>query len=140
VRHVLPRLASWIALFWFWLLIVGEWNGEQLVAAAVAASVGSAFGLYWSFSPVRGAWSVPIAIVVDFALIMWALVRSALRREIVRGAFVRRRCQIDGADARAWIGLVASYSPNAYPVGFDTDRDVVLMHDLIRRRASERPL
>ena len=140
MKQVLPRLASWLALFWFWLLIVGEWNGEELVAAAIAATVGSALGAYWSFSPVRRAWRVPLDVVVDFAVIMWALVRSALRREIVRGEFVRRPCRVADPGARAWLGLVASYSPNAYPVGFDTERDLVLVHDLIRRRASERPL
>jgi hypothetical protein len=36
--------------------------------------------------------------------------------------------------------VVATYSPNAYVVDVDLDRNVALMHDLVRNRASEEPL
>jgi hypothetical protein len=79
-------------------------------------------------------------VFVDFGILMWALVRSALRREIVRGEFVRRPFRVDDAGMRAWVGLAATYSPNAYVVGFDTAGEVALVHDLIRNRNSEKPV
>jgi hypothetical protein len=79
-------------------------------------------------------------VFVDFGILMWALVRSALRREVVRGEFVRRPVRIDDAGVRAWVGVAATYSPNAYVVGFDTDAEVALVHDLVRNRGSERPV
>src|SRR5581483_6479264 len=42
VRHVVAWAAWWIVLFWLWLLLVGEWDREQVVAAAVAASLAAA--------------------------------------------------------------------------------------------------
>ena len=29
----------WSVLFWLWFLLVGEWNRQELVAAALAATV-----------------------------------------------------------------------------------------------------
>ena len=44
------------------------------------------------------------------------------------------------AGVRAWVGLAATYSPNAYVVGFDTDGETALVHDLVRNRSSESPV
>jgi len=79
-------------------------------------------------------------VLVDFGILMWALVRCALRREIVRGEFVRRPFRADDAGVRAWVGILATYSPNAYVVGFDAEREVALVHDLVRNRSSESPV
>ena len=78
-------------------------------------------------------------VFVDFGILMWALVRSAHGRE-VRGEFVRRPFRVDDAGVRAWVGLAATYSPNAYVVGFDTDGETALVHDLVRNRSSESPV
>ena len=37
MRHVL----SWLALFWLWMLLAGEWNRQQWIAAAAAATIAS---------------------------------------------------------------------------------------------------
>jgi multisubunit Na+/H+ antiporter MnhE subunit len=140
VKHVLPRLAGWLALFWLWMLLAGDWNRTELTAAAAAATVASLFVRLPPRFRVSNAWNVPVMVFVDFAILMWALVRSALRREIVRGEFVRRPFRVDDAGARAWIGIAAGYSPNAYVVGFDIDGEVALLHDLVRNRSSERPV
>jgi multisubunit Na+/H+ antiporter MnhE subunit len=133
-------VVTWLALFWLWLLLAGEWNEQELIAAAGAATVASLFVRRWTAARVARPWGVPAAIVVDFGVLMWALVRSLVRREVVRGEFVRRPVQVEGDGARAWLGLLATYSPNAYIVGFDRTRQVVLLHDLVRRRPSERPV
>ena len=150
MKHVLPWLAGWLALFWLWMLLAGDWSHTELVAAAAAATLAATIGeVARSRAAVRAgfphawiakAWSVPAMVFVDFAILMWALVRSAFRREVVRGEFVRRPFRVDDTGVRAWVGLAATYSPNAYVVGFDTDRETALVHDLVRNRSSESPV
>jgi hypothetical protein len=84
-------------------------------------------------------------VFVDFAILVRALLVSAARRRVVRGEFVSR--EIEGGSAvtravgrRAWAVLVASYSPNAYVVDLDPATGQVLLHDLVRNRASEEPV
>jgi len=138
VRHAV----AWAALFWLWLLFVGQWNLRQWIAAAVVATLATAIGSVavraadidvrvppaW----VVKAWSVPVMVVVDFGILMWALVRRP------RGVFVERRFEDEGDSARAWATVVAGFSPNAYVVEIGEGRAV--LHDLVRNRASESPL
>jgi hypothetical protein len=154
VRHLVGWLLAWVASFWLWLLLAGEWNRQEWIAAAAAATVAATLGeLARTLGGVRArvrhtwlvqAWSVPKQVFVDFGLLLWALVLSAARREVVRGRFVARPFPAGGSDAyavglRAWIGITATYSPNAYVVELDPDRKLVLLHDLIPSRASEKP-
>ena len=141
MKHVLPRLAGWLALFWLWMLLAGDWSHTELVSAAIAATIASLFVRRLPRVPgASSLWSVPAMVLVDFGILMWALVRCALRREIVRGEFVRRPFRAHDAGVRAWVGILATYSPNAYVVGFDTEREVALVHDLVRNRSSESPV
>ena len=70
---------------------------------------------------------------------MWVLIRSAVRREAVRGEFRTQKLGRSTAGTRVWRNLLANYSPNAYVVDIDTEREVVLLHDLIPLRKSEEP-
>jgi hypothetical protein len=154
VRHLLPWLAFWLALFWLWMLLAGEWNRQEWIAAASAATVAATVAeiartragvhlrvpLRW----VAQAWSVPVMVVVDFGIVMWALAVSLLRREVVRGAFRAHEFPAGGTDpqsaaVRAWVGLVATYSPNAYVVDLEPECGVSLVHDLVPYRPSEKP-
>ncbi len=153
-RHLLGWLLWWIALFWLWLLLAGDWNRIEWIAAACAATVGatvaelarSAAGVAYRPPPRRlgRSWAVPAMVVVDFGIVMWALVRSLARRQVVRGAFRERRFDAGGDDAasasvRAWTVIAATYSPDAYVVGIDRERNTVLLHDLIPFERSEEP-
>jgi hypothetical protein len=151
VKHVVALAAWWVALFWLWLLLVGAWNREQVVAAAIAATlagVGAEFartrtGLGAPL-PLRLLGDVPQAlwmVVVDFGIVSWALVASVFRRRIVRGELVERdTAAARGTGTRAWTVLVASYSPNAYVVDIDPAAERVLLHDLVPHRKSEEPV
>jgi hypothetical protein len=155
VRHVVAWTAWWIALFSLWLLLVGEWNREQAVAAALAATLAAAGGElartrtgFGARFPLRLVSHVPQAlgmVVVDFGLLVWALLASIARRRIARGEFVSRELErgtwvVRSPGRRAWTALVASLSPNAYVVDVDVSTRRVLLHDLTRNRKSERPV
>jgi multisubunit Na+/H+ antiporter MnhE subunit len=156
---VLTRLAAWtawwLALFWLWLLITGDWNRIELIGAACGAAVAAtiaellraAAGQPLSIPLERfrtAAGLVPI-VFADFGIVMWALLRSLVRRRVVRGAFVTRNFDAGpkttsrGQAHRAWTILLAGFSPNAYVIDIDADRDSVLLHDLVAWRRSEEP-
>jgi multisubunit Na+/H+ antiporter MnhE subunit len=146
VRRVVGPVSWWVVLFWFWFLLVGEWDRQELVAAAIAATIGTIAAetarRVAGVSPRVGGGvlarskGVPVAIVVDFAIVIWVLARSLARRRVVRGAFHVRR---GGTEDPAWLTWLATLSPNAYVVDVDEQGGTVLVHDLVARRASERP-
>jgi hypothetical protein len=88
---------------------------------------------------------VPAIVLADFAIVMWALLRSLADRRVVRGAFVTRtfdagaRTTPRGQLHRAWTIWLAGFSPNAYVIEIDAEKDTVLIHDLITWRRSEEP-
>jgi hypothetical protein len=141
----------WFALFWLWLLLAGEWNRVELVAATLAATAGASAaegirkltGVSFRI-PARDlatAWTVPPMILLDFGIVVGALFRSAARREAVRGRFVGRDLPPDAdAGSRALRSYVAMFSPNAYVVDVDEEQRVVLLHDLVPFRKSEEPM
>ena len=108
MRHVVPWVATWLALFWLWMLLVGEWNRQEWIAAAGTASVAATIGeiartragvhprvpLRW----IARSWTTPAMVVVDFGIVMWALLATAVRREVVRGVFRSHDFPAGGAD------------------------------------------
>lgn len=155
MKHVLPWLAWWVALFWLWLLLVGQWNREQVVAAAIAATIAASVA---EFARTRTGFSAPLPlrllaevpqalgmVVVDFGILVWALLGSVGRRRLVRGELVSRKRPrgswvTQGPGPRAWTMLVASFSPNAYVIDVDPEEQRVLLHDLVPYRKSEEPV
>jgi multisubunit Na+/H+ antiporter MnhE subunit len=154
VKHLVAWLAWWVALFWLWLLLAGEWNRQELVAAAVAAAIAATLaevartrtGLHPRL-PAQALVDVPQVlgmVVVDFAIVVWALLVSVGRRRVVRGRIVSRELDrgaqaAGGAGPRAWTALAASYSPNAYVLDIEPESRTVLVHDLVPNRSSESP-
>jgi hypothetical protein len=150
VKHVVAWLAWWLALFWLWLLLSGDWNRIEWIAAAcgatVAASIAEVARTRAEVAPriplrwIARAWSVPGRIFVDFGIVTWALVRSLVRRRVARGEFRAHGFPAgEGPGVRAWAAWAAQFSPNAYVVDIDTKRELVLLHDLVPNRKSELP-
>jgi hypothetical protein len=154
MRRALPWLATWVGLWWLWMLLVGEWDATEWIAAAVTAAVATTGGrIAWREGgrrvrvPLRtilSARSVPPAILVDFGIVMYALGLALVRRRVPRGVFLARPFDASGDDptsvgARVWRTFTAMYSPNAYVVDVDCERGTVLLHDLIENRSSEAP-
>jgi hypothetical protein len=151
VKHLLAWVALWLTTFWLWLLLAGDWNRIEIIAAACGATVSATIGeiartraaveprvpLRWF----ARAWSVPHQIVVDFWIVTAALVRSVARRRVVRGEYRAHSFPAgEGPGVRAWAAWAAQFSPNAYVVEIDPERELVLVHDLVPNRASEEPV
>jgi hypothetical protein len=153
VKHVVPWVAWWLALFWLWILLVGQWGPQEWVAAAVAATVAASLAElarartgFAATVPLRAIADVPqllAMVVADFGIVVWALLASVARREMARGSFrsreLDRREDAQGVGPRSWVALAASYSPNAYVVDVEPESAVVLLHDLVPNRNSESP-
>ena len=138
-KHVLTWLAGWLAFFWLWQLLVGEWNGDEWVAGAAAATIAATIGelarVRARISPgppwraIAASWNAIPQVFVDFAIVMWALPRRP------RGRVHTRRT--DPRGSRAWTSYAANFSPNAYVI--DMDDEHVTLHDLVHDRRSESP-
>ncbi|MDE3191960.1 MAG: hypothetical protein KGL94_14210 [Acidobacteriota bacterium] len=139
MRHVLPWLAGWLAFFWLWLLLAGDWNRIEWIGAASCATVAASLGelartraavelrVPWrALAASRGA--LP-RVLPDFAIVMWALVRPP------RGRTHTRKTDVRGS--RAWTNYAANLSPNAFVI--DIDDEHVTLHDLVMNRKSESP-
>lgn len=152
MRHAAAWVVMWIACFWLWLLLAGDWNRIEWIAAASGATVAATVGEIvrsradvWPRVPLRllaQSRSVPAMIVADFGLLVWVLLLSLFRRKVVRGAF--RSHELPAGDAgspgfRAAASIAATYSPNAYVLSVEEERNLVLLHDLVVWRQSEKP-
>jgi hypothetical protein len=148
VKHLRAWAVAWVTFWWLWMLLVGEWNRDEWIAAACTATVAATLtevvrtraGVRAPVPVrrlVRPLLSVPSIVLVDFALVMWALVH---RREGVFRTYEPPRKGRDptSVGVRTWFSFVANISPNAYVVDIDAERAV--LHDLVPFRKSEEPL
>jgi hypothetical protein len=139
VKHVLPWLAGWLALFWLWMLLAGDWNRIEWIGAAACATAAATLGeiarsragvtLRIPLAAVAASGSAFPQIFVDFGILMWALPRRSHGRVHTR--------KTDTHGSRAWTNYAANFSPNAYVI--DIDDDHVVLHDLVMNRSSESP-
>ena len=137
-----------------WMLFVGQWTVTNWVAGALVAVVGAGCALLvierglldYTF---RRRWlatlpSVGRQILVDLWIITRELAVCVVTGRHTRGRFVGRPLDTGGdtplgASWRAFVSLTATWSPNAYVVDVDRERNQRLVHDLVVDRASERP-
>jgi hypothetical protein len=153
-RSALYWLGWWCALWLLWLVFVGAWDLYDGVAGVAAAAVAATAALVvrelglLSFSPrvhgFSGLGRMPLRVFADFGILVAALARTLAGRP-VRGVFLAKELPTGGPEpeaafARALAAVMATYTPNAYVVDVDLDRNVALMHNLVRNSASEEPL
>jgi hypothetical protein len=146
VGHLRAWLSFFVVLWWLWMLLVGEWNHYEWIAATAAAAVAATIGevartsakvhVRIPFATLRTGWRALLVVFSDFVVVMWALVT---RRQ---GTFRRHAGPAAGDDAesvgvRVWTNLLADYSPNAYVIELEDGE--ALLHDLVPRRRSEEP-
>lgn len=145
-------LLWWIALFGWWIVLVGTNAGSELIAAGVAALVAALlaaairrqrllrfrFEARWLVKTLKVPWNV----IREIGVVFWAL---ALHLAGVRHVSSRYRAlpfptgrqDAVSAGRRAVASEADAISPNSFPVDMDCERDVVLRHDLDPRHASD---
>jgi multisubunit Na+/H+ antiporter MnhE subunit len=144
-----------VAFFWLWMLLVGDWNPIEWIAGGIVAAVAATIAefirrltrtrLLVPFDVLRQSALVFPMVFVDFGILVFALARSLATGRFVHGRYVTRaidpgpKTTPAGAARRAWIVLLAGYSPNAYVVDIDVENETVLLHDLVPYRRSEEP-
>lgn len=154
-RHARAWCLWWLGCFGLWLVLVADWSRLNALAGACAAAVAATAAeavrttarqdIGISGRTLRDAAGVPLAVVVDFGILAVALARSLRQRRVVRGRYVSRELDLGpkttpaGRARRAWLALLAGYSPNAYLVDADAETGIALLHDLVPRRSSEEP-
>ena len=149
----MKRIAGWITWFlaawWLWMLLVGEWNHYEWIAATIVALVAaSLFELMRSsvnavarvpFAWVARASGVPRQIFVDFGIITAALFQPNVRGVFRAHAFDATGDDASDVGARAWADWAANLSPNAIPIDIDREQRLSLVHDIVPNRSSETP-
>jgi hypothetical protein len=138
-------------LVWFcglealWLVFVGTTQSTEVVAGLIGSAIAAAFVealravglLRFRLSPgaLARARSVPGHVLFDFVLVLWLAVRSAVRRERVRGRWLSVEFEEeDGARGRFLRALTATLeneTSNGMVVDIDGGR--VLLHSLDTR-------
>jgi hypothetical protein len=136
----------WLALFGWWVVLVGTNSGIELVAAGSAALLGTVLGLglrrhrllHFGFetSLLVQAATVPWKVVRELGVVVWALVLQLAGRRRVQSAYRAIPFRGDGAGFAEIAGALA---PNTLPVGVDREHHVMVRHELDPRRASDRP-
>ncbi|HET8528499.1 MAG TPA: hypothetical protein VFL60_06275 [Gaiellaceae bacterium] len=143
MKHAAAFLSTAVVLWWLWQALVGTWDHYDWLFAAAGALVAGAIGEL-AATRTKGRAPLPLAIlasapsalgmvVVDFGLVMYALVRR--RRGVVR------ETRFDHPDTfafRAWATLVADWSPNAFVIDVGDGKSVT--HHLVPDDRSQSPV
>jgi multisubunit Na+/H+ antiporter MnhE subunit len=157
------RAVSWFTVSWFawWALMMSFWvaiddslRADELIvgaAAALAAAAAAAvvvgrlaqvragFRAAWLPAAIGGVLELPGRVAQETFLVFAALARTLVQGgEAPRGGFreipvrygddtpagVTRRILLTGGE---------SLAPNAFVVDFDAERDVMIVHELVKR-------
>ena len=149
-QRLLSRLAlgalTWAAMLGLWLLLVDSSAIPEVVAGLGAAVIGAIVAdivrsqrevhfrprLRW----LGYTWQLPWRIVIDFGIVMAALWRRLVLRQTVEGRLRAVPFPTGGDDpeSRAWRAFTlaaTSVAPNTYVIGYDRERGVVIVHQLV---------
>ena len=155
------RAVSWLTVNWiaWWALMMGFWvaiddllRADELIVGAVAAALAAAaavgvghlaqlragFKPAWLPAVVGGVLALPGRVAQETFLVFAALAKTLARREPRGGGFreISVRYGDDspaGVTRRTLLTGSKSLAPNAFVVDFDAERDVMLVHELVRR-------
>jgi len=144
-------LLWWLALFGWWVVLVGTNAGLELVAAVCAALLGALLAvgvrgrglLRFRFEArwLAKAAKVPWKVVQEIVVVFWALALNlaGLRRVSSRYRAFDFPAGDHGPTSRGRRAVATqldSFSPNTLPLDIDPDTGLALRHELDPRRTS----
>ena len=140
--------AWWVGGMLLWLLLTTSFDlSEAAVGVAAAGIAATAVAVVSSRRPIgfrpRLRWSyralrIPVRVALDTWSVTEALWLHATGRRAIRGRWSAVPFAHGGADdpvaaaRRALIALEVTIVPNSFLVGVDAERDVLLIHQLVR--------
>src|SRR5207248_4253761 len=148
-RVVTAWLAVWAACFGLWLLLTSTVDRSELIAGAGAAAIAATgFEVVREHGAPRArprwAWFKPAPILPALVVRDTVVVFADLARQLRGGRRRPGRLQVvrlpdlgDKAERNAqhlFVTIGVSLSPNTYVIGFEPDRDEMLVHQLVPRR------
>jgi hypothetical protein len=140
-----------IALFGWWVLLVGTNAGLELVAGACAALLGALlalalrrrglFGYRFEARWVAKVLKVPYRVVYECGVVFGALALHLMGLRRLSGRYRAFDFPAGGNDPtsrgrRALASSIDALSPNTLPVDVDPESGLALRHELDPRRAS----
>lgn len=145
-------LLWWLALFGWWIVLVGTNAGLELLAGACAALLGTLvaaglrrqrllrfrFEARWLAKTLKAPWKV----VQELGVVFWALALHLVGVRAINSAyralpFPTGRADAVSAGRRAVATEADALSPNGIPIDMDCERGVALRHELDPRHASD---
>jgi hypothetical protein len=136
----------WAALMAFWIILDYSTEPDELLAGAGAAALGAFFAEFvtrrgGALLRVRARWLVPALglpgqVARDTVIVFAALWRRLARGEEPASGFRELPARYGGestADVTRRVLLIGgrSFAPNAFVLGMDRDRDVMVIHQLV---------
>jgi multisubunit Na+/H+ antiporter MnhE subunit len=146
VRRLGTWLVWWVLLMSFWVVLDNSIDADELLAGAGAAALGAVlaeFALYQAATRFRmrlrwliPALSLPGQVASDTAIVFAALWRRLARGEQPPSGFrqvpVRYGSNTaEGETRRVLLVGGMSVAPNSFALGFDAERDVMVIHQLV---------
>lgn len=151
VRRALAAVTGFAVLYGLWLLLVESLAVPELLAGVPVAVLGviaatTALQHEQRFIPALAAEAqrilrLPPAMVRDSVLVLGAALYAGMRRRRLAGAFREVPYRVGGDDPdaagrRAVAIALQSFAPNTCVLGFDEQRDVMVVHQLVRTGAT----
>jgi hypothetical protein len=145
-------LLWWLALFGWWVVLVGTNAGLELIAGACAAALGAllAYGIRragllrfrFEGASLMKALKGPLKIPKELGVVLWALVLHLAGVRHVSSRYRAFLFPAGGDDptsrGRRAVAVEAdSLSPNTLPLDVDRERKVALRHELDPRRTND---
>jgi multisubunit Na+/H+ antiporter MnhE subunit len=150
-RFTVSWFAWWALMMSFWVAIDDSLRADELIVGAVASALAAAaavgvgrlaqvragFRSAWGPAAIAGVLELPGRVAQETLAVFAALARTLLRRQPPTGGFreIGVRYGDDtpaGVTRRILLTGAKSLAPNAFVVDFDPERDVMLVHELVR--------
>lgn len=145
-RRVGVWMVWWILLMSFWIILDDSIELDELLAGAGAAALGALLAEFASYQAasrfrMRIEWLVPALslpgqLARDTVLVFAVLWRRLAHGEEPRSGFREERVRFgantaEGKTRRALLVGGRSVAPNTFVLGIDSERDVMVIHQLV---------
>jgi multisubunit Na+/H+ antiporter MnhE subunit len=148
-RRVITWLTWWALMMAFWVAIDDSLRSDELLAGAGAAALAAVAADLVGHQArtryaIRAAWlpaalRLPGQVAHETFLVFAALARTLVRRQPPpAGSFTELPVRHGddtplGVTRRVLLTGAHSLAPNAFVLGFDADRDVMVVHQLVAK-------